>query len=438
MPLDLTETTSQPLCNIDNTPQVNGTISVVASGGTAPYSYEWDPNIFITDVTNPDLTGLGTGTYRVVVTDNNGCTYEETYQLMEPDPIDIVAVVADPTCNIGSYDPTSSSDGSITIQVVGGTTPYTYDWEGTGGGVIPADMNQTGLEAGTYTVTVTDANGCERIASYMLEQPDPVEVTAELEPLLCHADSGDPTGEIDITPTGGTIGATGVYTYEWEASPGSGLSPSAEDQTGLSAGTYTVTVTDANGCETIASWTLQEPEAVECSLDASAILCNGDLSTITVSAAGGAAPYTYTIEGMTAGTTGPTWPTDQTGDPTTVGPISQTTPTFDVEAGTYTVTVEDANGCESTCDVTIDQPTQLGAGTCVVQDECQLDAGEIQVCAHEGEAPYTVSWESGTGGTLNEGDQIITVNGGCVTFTGAQGGETYEFTITDGNGCIIP
>ena len=84
---------------------------------------------------------------------------------------------------------------------------------------------------------------------------------------------------------------------------------------------------------------------MECSLDASAILCNGDLSTITVSAAGGAAPYTYTIEGMTAGTTGPTWPTDQTGDPTTVGPISQTTPTFDVEAGTYTVTVEDANGC---------------------------------------------------------------------------------------------
>ena len=258
-----------------------------------------------------------------------------------------------------------------------------------------------------------------------MTQPEPVAVVGDLEALLCNANSGDPSGEIDITPSGGTIGATGIYSYNWETMDGSGLVTTDEDQTGLSAGTYTVTVTDESGCIVVESWTLAEPEAVVCSLGATPILCNGDLSTVTVTPGGGTGPYTYILTGTTA-----------LGSPVTLP--EQPSNEFMVEAGTYTVTTIDANGCESTCDITIDEPTQLIAGTCVVQDECQLNAGEIQVCAEEGVGPYIVTWESPTGGTLNETTLTINASGECVTFTGAQGGETYEFLVTDANGCRVP
>jgi hypothetical protein len=442
-PLDIVETLGQPLCNASNTDQVNGTIDIVVTGGTAPYTYAW------TSLGSPVVAGdqnqvnLGSGLYTVVVTDANNCTYTETYTLEEPPIINILAVAVDLTCHFDSYDPDgtpSSPDGSITLQVTGGTPGYTFNWDGPG--VDPTAQNQTDLIAGTYNVTVTDANNCVWEASYDLTQPDPVTVVGDVTPLLCHADSGLPSGEIDITPGGG-VGTTNTdYTYEWEASAGgSGINPTAEDQTGLSAGTYTVTVTDPSGCIVVETWTLTEPEAVECSLAATEILCNGDLSTITVTADGGAGVtegYTYILNGMTAGTT-----VDADGNlipPAVVGPFTMTHPnnTFQVEAGTYTVTTIDANGCESECTISMDQPTQLVAGTCVVQDECQLNAGEIQVCAEEGVGPYIVTWTSSTGGTLNETTLTIATSGDCVTFTGAQGGETYEFIVTDDNGCQVP
>ena len=421
-PLDIAETLGQPLCNASNTDQVNGTIDIVVSGGTPGYTYAWTTiGGSPVDPTAQNQVNLGTGSYTVVVTDANNCTYTETYILEEPPIINILAVAVDLTCHFDSYDPDgtpSSPDGSITLQVTGGTPGYTFTWDGPG--VNPIAQNQTDLIAGTYNVTVTDANNCTWEASYDLTQPDPVTVVGDVTPLLCHADSGLPSGEIDITPGGG-VGTTNTdYTYEWEASAGgSGINPTAEDQTGLSAGTYTVTVTDPSGCIVVETWTLGEPDAVECSLAATDILCNGDLSTITVTANGGTAPYTYELSGDG---TAPSQPSNE----------------FMVGAGTYTVTTTDANGCESTCDITIDEPTQLVAGTCVVQDECQLNAGEIQVCAEEGVGPYIVTWTSGTGGTLNETTLTINASGECVTFTGAQGGETYEFVVTDANGCQVP
>ena len=414
-PLDIAETLDQPDCNAANTDAVDGSITIVVSGGTAPYTYEWSGPGTVT--ADQNQTGLGTGDYTVIVTDNNNCTYTETYRLDEPPFINILAVANPLTCHIDSYDPTSSPDGSITLQVTGGTPGYTFNWDGTG--VVVDAQDQTGLTAGDYSVTVTDMNNCTFEQSWTITQPDPVAVVGEVEPLLCNADSGAPTGEIDITPSGGTIGATGIYNYEWETTDGSGLTAGAEDQTGLSAGTYTVTVTDNVGCIVVESWTLTEPEAVVCSLDATDILCNGDLSTITVTPGGGTAPYTYILTGDADF---PEQPSNE----------------FMVGAGTYTVTTIDANGCESTCDITIDEPTQLVAGTCVVQDECQLDAGEIQVCAEEGVGPYIVTWISNTGGTLDQVTLTINASGECVTFTGAQGGETYEFTVTDANGCRVP
>ena len=101
------------------------------------------------------------------------------------------------------------------------------------------------------------------------------------------------------------------------------------------------------------------------------------------------------------------------------------------------MTVIDQNGCESTCDITLTEPAPMIAGTCVVEDECQLNAGEIEVAAEGGVGPYTVTWDSPTGGTLDQPSGTIATSGGSFTFTGAQGGETYIFEVTDANGCQL-
>ena len=448
-PLEMTVAldATDPPCNVDNTDQVEGTIDAVVTNGNGPFLYDWD-GIGTVDG-QASQSNLGEGAYSVTVTDASGCTAVANVSLVEPPVIAFFAVATQLSCHADSYPPGESGDGSITIdQVVGGTvaTPggYTFTW--TGDGVVPNAQNQSSLNAGTYFLTITDDNGCELTADYTLTQPDPVTVSGDVTPLLCNADSGAPTGAIDITGGGGTPLSTGSYNYNWEASAGGTLGDPAnsEDQTGLSAGTYSVTVTDENGCIATEQWTLGEPDAVSCDIAATDILCNGDLSTITVTPAGGTGPYTYTITGTTAGTTiGPDGNPIASGP---VGPTAQNDPdnTFQVEAGTYTVEVEDANGCISSCDVTIDQPTLLVAGTCVVQDECQLDAGEIRVCADQGVGPYTITWEGTTGGTLTPPSGAPAVTGtvtdvlDCVTFTGAQGGETYVFTVTDANGCMVP
>ena len=280
------------------------------------------------------------------------------------------------------------------------------------------------MTAGTYTVVVTDANGCTQQDDYTLTEPDAVEVSGVQIDLACNAASGAPDGAIDITATGGQGINEGDYTYAWtETDGGTGIDVTAADQTGLSAGTYTVVVTDANGCTDTETWTLGEPDAVECVLDSPTvgvggtnILCAGETGTINVTPSGGTAPYTYSIDG---------------------GATTQTDPSFEVAAGTHTVTVFDANGCESTCDITLTEPTPLVAGTCVVPDECQLNSGEIEVSAEGGVEPYNVTWTSPSGGSLDQASGTIATSGGSFIFTGAQGGETYTFEVTDANGCML-
>ena len=361
-----------------------------------------------------DQTGLTAGTYTVTVTDGNGCTAVGSWDLTEPPVISILAFTTDLECN----DASGSPDGEIDITVTGGTPGYTYEW--TGNEVAVNAEDQTGLIAGTYDVVVTDANGCTQQESYTLTEPDAVEVSGVVTPLLCNASSGAPTGEIDITATGGQGASEGDYTYEWS---GPGVVVGAADQTGLAAGTYTVVVTDSNGCTDTDTWTLGEPDAVTCTPDSplvgvggTNILCAGETGIINVVAGGGTAPYEYSIDG---------------------GLTTQAGSSFEVTAGTYTITVLDANGCESMCDITLTEPAPLGAGTCVIDDECQLNQGEIEVGAEGGVGPYEVTWTSPTGGNLNETSQTINTDGGSVIFTGAEGGETYMFTITDANGCEL-
>ena len=427
VPVDVVGTTVDLSCNAASG-TADGAINITPSGGQGSvpgdYTYAWSTSDGSgLSASSQNQTGLSAGTYTVTVTDTNGCTDTETFTLTEPTPVDVVGTTVDLSCN----DASGAADGQITITPSGGQgstgSDYTYAWSTSdGSGLIPTNQNQVGLSAGTYTVIVTDANGCTDTESFTLTEPVPVDVVGTTVDLSCNDASGAADGQITITPSGGqgTVGSD--YTYAWSTSDGSGLAATDQNQTGLSAGTYTVIVTDANGCTDTESFTLTEPTPVTCTADSpilgncgTNIACNGGTGTINVTAGGGNGPYTYSIDGTNF----------------------QASNSFTVGAGSYTVTTMDANGCTSTCLVTLTEPTAIVAGTCVENDECQVSAGEIEVEATGGCAPYTVTWTSPSGGSLNEVSQVIATDGDSVIFTGAEGGQSYTFTITDSNGCVI-
>jgi len=393
----------------------SGQISVTASGGTSPYDFAWTgPNGFTSSTDNAasdQISDLAAGDYTVVVTDANNCTTEATYTLSDPEPITVLAVTQDLSCHSLSGQP----DGLITVTPSGGTAPYNFNWstgtqEGPG-----ASSTIDDLVAGTYQITVVDAKGCTYEATWNLTQPDPVSATYTFENPTCNNASGAPTGSITMQST---IGGTGAGTYDYEWATGE----TTADLSNLGAGTYTVTITDDNECTYTESFTLAEPDAVTCSVDPDVdgncgtnISCNAGTADVTVTAGGGTGTYTYSVDGTNF----------------------QASNVFNLGAGTHTITTQDSEGCESTCEVTLTEPEALTGFTCVENDECQVGEGEIKVEAFGGCAPYTVTWSAAGAGTLSSASETINSDGGEAIFTGALGGETYTFTIIDANGCQI-
>ncbi|SFT91867.1 SprB repeat-containing protein, partial [Lishizhenia tianjinensis] len=244
-----------------------GAATVSVTGGTAPYTYAWSNS-----AVNPTITGLGAGTYTVLVTDANGCTANTSVTINEPTLLTSVALVdSNVSCN-GLFD------GGVTATPTGGTSPYTYLWNNT---ATTASLN--GVAAGTYTVTITDANGCTTTASATVTEPTLLSATGSVNAnVSCNAGSN---GEATVNVTGGTA----PYTYAWSNTA------TTQTITGVAAGTYTVTVTDANGCTENASVTITEPTVLSATGSVNAnVSCNaGNDGEATVNVTGGTAPYTY-------------------------------------------------------------------------------------------------------------------------------------------------
>lgn len=343
----------------------DGTATVAASGGVAPYSYSWSSG-----GTGATETGLCAGTYTVTVTDANGCTCVTNVTINEPSAISITGSITDATCG--------NSDGAIDVTVTGGTTPYMYAWTGPGGPYSTEDL--TGIAAGSYSLTVTDANGCTGTYNGTVSDLGGPTATATMTSATCF---GSCDGSITITATGGAP----PYNYDIGGAPNT-----TGNFTGLCAGTYTYTVTDAGGCSTGGTITVTEPTAVTCAVATTDVSCNGICDgTATVTVAGGTAPYTYS------------WSSGGTGSIET-----------GLCAGTYTVTVTDANGCTCVSNFTITEPTVLvatGAVTSGISCNAACD-GEVTITATGGTAPYT-------------GDGVQT--GVCAG--------SWTYTVTDANGC---
>ncbi len=350
----------------------DGSVHASVSGGTPGYQYLWSNGS-----SNPSLSNLGSGMYALTVTDSHGCTKSITYEISEPTQLQLTASAdSHVSCQGGT-------DGGASVMVSGGTDPYTYSW--VTGSVTSSVVD---LTAGTYTLTVTDANGCTMAAEVDVSEPDALTLTAGVEQnVSCF---GGTDGGAHVAVTGGS----GPYTYLWDM--GSETS-TVQD---LSAGTYTVTVTDANGCVEVADVGVSEPEelVLTTGVDQDVSCKGGADGAASVVASGGTDPYVYMWE---------------TG--------SETSTVQDLSAGTYTVTVTDTNGCTKAATVDVTEPDALVLTAGVEQDvSCQGGTdGGASVEVTGGTGPYTYLWDTGS---VTSTVQDLSAG-------------TYTVTVTDVNGC---
>jgi gliding motility-associated-like protein len=372
-----------------------GSATVNVTGGTTAYSYSWNTTPVQTTAT---ATGLTAGTYIVTVTDANLCTTTQSFTITQPAAP--LAATAGAQTNVLCF---GNATGSATVNVTGGTTAYSYSWNTT---PVQTTATATGLTAGTYIVTVTDANLCTTSQSFTITQPAAaLTATAGAQTnVLCY---GNATGSATVNVTGGT----GAYTYSWNTTP----VQTTATATGLSAGTYIVTVTDANLCTTTQSFTITQPAAP---LAANAgvqtnVLCFGNATgSATVNVTGGTTVYSYS------------WNTT---------PVQTTATATGLSAGTYIITVTDANLCTTTQSFTITQPAAPLAATAGAQTNvlCYGNAtGSATVNVTGGTTAYTYSWNTtpvqttATATGLTAGTYIVTVTDANLCTT------TQSFTIT--------
>ena len=424
----------------------DGTASANGGGGNGSYSYEWNIG-----ETTASVSGLGAGTYTVTVTDGEQCTATATVTITEPPLLEANASATPQMAN-------GSSDGTAAANPSGGTPNYTYNWSN---GEMTASI--TGLLPGSYTVTVTDENGCTAVSIATVNAYNcTIDADVDATDVTCFDQN-------DGMATAVTISGQAPFTYAWSTGE------STMSVSDLSPGIYTVTVTDDANCPEAIAFTITEPNILKA--NATAVDMSGpttDDGMASASPSGGITPYTYLwsngemtamIDSLAAGTYTVTV-TDEngctdvqevevlpgncgiivdfivapatcnglaTGGATAVlnggtGPFTYNWSSggteeteSDLPAGTYTVTIVDANNCDLTAEVTVTEPPLLTLMLdTLVNTACpDLPEGSATVSADGGTSPLAIGWSDGQSGPT----AIDLVAG------------TYTVSVTDGNEC---
>lgn len=350
----------------------NGTVNSAVLNAQGPLNYAWSNG-----TNQSNLSGIPAGSYALTVTDSTGCEASNAIQVDEPDSLGLSFSIADNLCF-------GDSSGQATLSISGGVMPYTQLWSNGS-----SELLNDSLTSGNYSVTVTDSNGCEKIESITVNQPNPVSITVDsTSDLLCYQDA---SGAIYLTGLGGV----GNLSFLWNDNNQNA------SRTGLSAGNYSVTLSDTNLCATDTAFTINEPLELVISLDS--IIdnpCFGDsLGALYASSTGGTGNVSYSwsngftqsaIQGQTA--------------------------------GVYSVTITDQNGCTDSLQSEILQPTVLSFIDSTVNASCDNTAdGSIALFTSGGVGGYVFNWSTAGSGAL---------------LAGLEPG-IYSFSITDINNCLL-
>lgn len=303
----------------------------------------------------------------------------------------------------------NADNGTITTAIIGGIpftsgSPYLVSWTGPNG-FTANTTTITNLEAGIYTLRVEDMTGFFITEEYTITQPNELVIVKDLEKNISCNTGAD--GEIEITVTGGTL----PYNYTWSTINGSGINTSTKNQNNLTAGTYTVLVTDANNCTVTTNVTLSEPTAISVApITIQNILCFGNATgSISIDVNGGTPLETTAgVFDYTYSWTGPG------------GFTSNQKNITNILAGEYSVAVTDANNCTTNSNFNITQPTEVMVAVTKTDVTCHNNNdGSITVDITGGVLPYEISWNNlASGTTLND-----------------LAAGTYTVTVVDGNNC---
>lgn len=359
------------LCNGDN----SGRITLNVSGGTSPYSYEWNNG-----AETATLENLAASEYSCTVTDRNSCSVTYSNTVSQPEILSAQVNTTDITCY-------GANNGAISLTVTGGTQQYTYHWNDNNEGA-----NRTNLSVGSYSVTIIDNHNCSTTASASISQPTALNVNGNATNISCF---GRNDGVISISVAGGTE----PYSYQWNGQT------AEANQTNLSAGDYSLVVTDANTCTATFSVTITEPEElVAIPNTTTPITCAGaDNAVLSASATGGTGVYAQYF-----------WFREE--NPNT--PVCVQSQYQNVAAGNYLLVVKDSHNCTDTVQVVVEDAEPHNFVVTVTDATCNgASNGAISITPDGG---FTFAWSNGISNTNNAN----TLPAG-----------NYSVTITDASDC---
>ncbi|MFT6358552.1 MAG: putative repeat protein (TIGR01451 family) [Saprospiraceae bacterium] len=360
-PISISITSTNASCNADN-----GSAIANAAGGTSPFSYTWSTGAMTATIDN-----LAAGVYTVTATDDTGCTSSEDVTISSPFGLSVTASSTDVTCN-------GLNDGAAFATISGGNGNVSYTWNGVSSG---ADL--TNIPAGTYTVIATDGAGCMAEATVTVSEPAAISLAVLSENTSCGAADGSTVAEVS--------GGVNPFSFDWSNGE------TTQNIDNLPAGTYSVTIIDANGCIETGSTTIASPFSLTVTASSINASCNGlnDGAAFAI-ISGGNGNVSYTWNGVSGGAN-----------------------LNDIPAGTYTVVATDGAGCMAEATVTVSEPSAIIA-TANGMDANGGDNGSATASAQGGNPPYNYAWSNG---------------GNTATITGLAPGD-YEVMVSDANGCI--